>query len=132
MKRIIAIFSLVCVLSFSFLFNIQNASAAATSDPKSVSLTPSDDNGTDTTSRILLSSGKKFYFTVSNYWYSGHQVQYSIFKNGSEYLTGFVDVNDTKSFSYSWASGEYSLRLYCGSQSNRKTDCSAGGNISVK
>lgn len=103
---------------------------AATSSPKSVTL--NSDDFTATTSRILLSSGQKLYVGVSNYWYSGYQIQYSIFKNGSEFSTGFVSINDTVTFNEAWAPGEYSLRLYCNSQSNQKKGCSAGGNLTVQ
>lgn len=127
-KHLILFASVVVILFGTFLTDASAASAAY----REVNLSSSET--TDTTSRLTFSSGK-LYVTVSNYWYSGDTVKYTIFKNGNAYVTGTVGRNSTTSYSRSisqWGSGEYSLRLYCGVYSPYDTGCSAKGTLQTK
>ncbi|MGE7925921.1 hypothetical protein ACQKND_22435 [Viridibacillus arvi] len=130
MKKVLLSFAFVGTLLGAGLFNGPSAFAAADSSPKGVDL--SSDQTTDTSSRIKLSSGQQLNIFVANYWYSNHQIQYSIFKDGNEYVTNLVDRNGIVNTWHSWAAGEYSIRLYCNTQANRLTGCQAGAKLTVK
>ncbi|MGE7934420.1 hypothetical protein [Viridibacillus arvi] len=130
MKKVLLSFALVGTLLGTGLFNGPSAFAAADSSPKGVSLGASET--TATSSRIKLSSGQKLNIFVTNYWYSDYKIQYSIFKDGSEFVTNFAGINEIVNTSHSWAPGEYSIRFYCDTQAKPRTGCQAGGQLSVK
>lgn len=125
MKKFLSIF----VATFIVFFGSLGANASAAS--VTTSLGPTET--TDTTSRITLGSGQKLTITVGNYWYSDHTIKWTIFKNGSAYLSGLRAVNGTTQLTYTTAdigTGQYSLRLYCGTYGGL-TGCEGQGTLSV-
>lgn len=85
-------------------------------------------DSTVTTSRISLTVADDLYFHVGNF--SSKKVSAYIFKNGSLYYSveniGWTNVHKKLDV----PSGEYSLRLYCGTRSNPTTGCVSYGEIS--
>ena len=128
MKKVLTIFTLAIIVLVGSFTTASAASAAS----KSTTLSSSEP--TDTTSRITLGSGKKLYISVANYWYSDEIVKWTIFKNGDAHMTGLTNPNKVSSYTYSASelgTGEYSLRLYCGTYGGLK-GCDAEGTLTVK
>ncbi|WP_142922605.1 hypothetical protein [Neobacillus notoginsengisoli] len=125
MKKLFMILSMAMIISVSSM-GVASAASAASSP---VTLSPGETS--DTTSRVTLSSGQSLILSVSNYWYSGHNIMWTVFKNGTAFQSGLVNINSTKSYTWSASSigtGEYSVRLYCG-EYTRYTDCDGAGRI---
>lgn len=118
MKKKFVVFMLVATLSiFSFGPFTSTASAAETN---STYLNYGDK--TRSTSRVTVNSGERLKIYAN--WYRGDGVM-TVFKNGSYYQT-FVSPGGGGTFGYNLSAGpgEYSLRLYCGSPTTLKTNCS--------
>lgn len=127
MKKVLVVLLLAITFATS---TFSEGAYAATASPVSVTLSSGERN--DSTSRIYLLNSDMLGVSISNYWYSDHEINYTIFKDGSAWVSGVVGVNSSKSFNLDTAgAGGYSMRLYCG-QYKDKTGCEASGQLSDK
>lgn len=119
MKRKLLFVCLAFILSFTIIdFALFESSASA----KGTEVTYLNlGEKTRSTSRVTLKSGEKLKYYLNVY---RGDIQYAIFKNGDMYVTGRVDEGVYNENLSGAGPGEYSLRVYCGTRDNQKTNCS--------
>lgn len=119
-KKVFALLFVLCVLFNTPIFGL-NQALAATYDAKWLYASETSKS----TIRIDVTGAINVYV---NNW-GAKDIKYTIFQNGSAYISGVVKAGDYYRGTISVPNGQYSLRMYCGVYSST-TGCSAQTEIS--
>lgn len=126
---------IIMLMSLAFLVVAGFAAVPASASVTTKATLRSGDYSADSPS-IYFSKYDDMDISVSNYWYSDHDIVWTVYKEGfGGIFSGRLNPNESTTFTFTqlenYGSGQYFIRLNCDAY-EAKTGCEAAGFLTNK